>query len=222
MSIARNIRVLLLRILAYSLGVFLEVLSLIFPDATRIFITTQLGISDLTVVSWIIIGMIVFGAIILGLVTMITVAKWAGWNLQRFSTLRKPKPTVTIPPGILDDSFRVGQLLAGFEEAFKNAREMRSGETKGYALEVLRNKLHDLCYGPMGQPRPEWNANVRKSIERFLTWLADEFDNLQYRDDYLDMLNLIVNEKDEGMNETIRGRFLKKVEDLYHDPDFWG
>lgn len=73
---ARNIPALLLKILVFGLGVGQEILSLFFPDATRMFITTKLGVSDLTLVSWIIGGMVVFGLIMIFLVIIITVWQW--------------------------------------------------------------------------------------------------------------------------------------------------
>jgi hypothetical protein len=68
-----DIRGLLLKILGVGLGVGLDILSFVFPDATRTFITATLGISDMTLVSWIVTGMALFGVLMVLLIIGVTV-----------------------------------------------------------------------------------------------------------------------------------------------------
>lgn len=166
-----------------------------------------------------VLGVAVFLSLMWGAYRLISgLAKRAGWNLPILPTFRKPKPT--IPPGIIDDSVWIGQLLASFEKAFEEVKLARSVDATILRLGVLRNKLHDLCYGPMGQARPDWNNRIRGAIKRLLEWLAEEFDDRLYQDRYLDLLSLIVIENDDETIGTAKELFLKKVEDIYHDPEF--
>ncbi len=101
------------------MGFLLEALYFLFPSQTALFLETTLGVSDLTIVRWIMIGLVSVGTIVLLLVIAITI--WQ--RRQRKKEVRKEVPQgepkvrmsafyETVPPNEDQTRFDYG-IIAG-------------------------------------------------------------------------------------------------------------